>query len=204
MVDWWWDTQHQRPARVTIVLVIGVYDKIHWTNLSGNQHAWLLYLTISNIWYDIHCKPNQHTWMDIGLMEWLPKCAQKTDEAWHSAAGIVLSLLSNIHITGPSLKWHCAHGFQRQCSHLLAAWVGNYPDQVIVVQVSYGSCPMSDIPKAVRMRHSTSWPPDNPRDQHVYLELLDETNIEVLNTVGVNPTCNQFWRYPLCNVYRLW
>jgi hypothetical protein len=36
------------------------------------------------------------------------------------------------------------------------------------------------------------------------LELLDETNIDVLHTLGVHPICNQFWQYPLCNVYRLW
>jgi len=54
------------------------------------------------------------------------------------------------------------------------------------------------------MGHSTFRPFDNPQDQHVYLELLDETNIDVLHTLGVHPIRNQFWQYPLCNVYRLW
>jgi len=36
------------------------------------------------------------------------------------------------------------------------------------------------------------------------LELLDETDIDVLHTPGVHPIRNQFWQYPLCNVYRLW
>jgi hypothetical protein len=36
------------------------------------------------------------------------------------------------------------------------------------------------------------------------LELLDETNIDVLHTLGVHPLHNQFWQYPLCNVYCLW
>jgi hypothetical protein len=35
------------------------------------------------------------------------------------------------------------------------------------------------------------------------LELLDETNIDVLHTFGIHPIRNQFWQYPLCNVYRL-
>jgi len=36
------------------------------------------------------------------------------------------------------------------------------------------------------------------------LALLDKTNIYVLYTLGVHPICNQFWEYPLCNVYRHW
>jgi hypothetical protein len=38
----------------------------------------------------------------------------------------------------------------------------------------------------------------------VYLQLLNETNVDVLHTLGVHPICNQFWQYPLCNLYRLW
>jgi hypothetical protein len=33
---------------------------------------------------------------------------------------------------------------------------------------------------------------------------LDETEINVLHTLGVHPICNQFLQYPLCNVYRPW
>jgi len=54
------------------------------------------------------------------------------------------------------------------------------------------------------MGHSTFRPLDNPQDRHVYLELLDETNINVLHTLGVYPMRNQFSQYPLCNIYRLW
>jgi hypothetical protein len=86
----------------------------------------------------------------------------------------------------------------------LPAWVGDYPEQVMVVQVSYGSCPMCEIPKGTPVGHSTFGPPDNPQDQHVYMELLDETKIDVLHTLGVHPIHNLFWQYPLCNVYRLW
>jgi len=54
------------------------------------------------------------------------------------------------------------------------------------------------------MGHSTIRPLDNPRDQDVYPELLDETNIDILHTLRVHPIPNQFWQYPLCNVYHLW
>jgi len=116
----------------------------------------------------------------------------------------VLSPLRNLDLTGLDVKWNRAAGFQRQCHPLLAAWVGDYPEQVMIAQVSYGSCPMCEIPKAVPMGHSTCRGLDNLRDQHVYPELLAETNIDVLHTLHVHPIRNQFWQFPLCNVYHLW
>jgi len=98
------------------------------------------------------------------------------------------------------LKWDCADGFQRQYYCLLAAWVEDYPEQVMVAQVSYRSCPMCEVPIGAPMRHSTFQPLDNPQDQHIQLELLDATNVDVLLTFGVHPIQNQFWQYPLGNV----
>jgi len=49
----WWDTQYQLPAGTTIVPVICASDKTHWTNFSGDQHAWPLYLITGNIQNDI-------------------------------------------------------------------------------------------------------------------------------------------------------
>jgi len=112
--------------------------------------------------------------------------------------------IPNYDIAGPGLKWNCADGFQRQYYPLLAVCVGDYPEQVVIAQVSYGACPMFEIPKGALMGHSTIRPLDNPGDQDVYSELLDETNIDVLHTPGVHPICNLFWQYPLCNVYHLW
>jgi hypothetical protein len=195
--DWWWDTQDQLPAGATIVPVIGASDKTHLTNFSGDQHTWPLYLTIGNIRKDIRRTPKKRAWILVGLIPCPPKGAKITDEAWHSAVGTVLSPLRNLDITGPGLKWDCADGFQRQCYPLLAAWVGDYPEQGMVAQVSYGSCPMCEIPTGAPMGHSTLRPLDNPRDQNAYLELLDETNIDVLHTLGVHPIRNQFWQYPL-------
>jgi hypothetical protein len=115
-----------------------------------------------------------------------------------------MSALRILVTTGPGLKWDCAGGFQRQCDPVSAAWVRDYPEQVMVAQLSYASCPMCEIPEVAPMGLSTFGPLDNPQDQHVYLELLDKTNIDFLHTLGVHPICNQFWKYSLCNIYRLW
>ena len=174
------------------------------TICAGDQHAWLLYLMIGNIRKDIHRTPTNRTWIHVGLIPCPPKGATNTDEAWHSAVATVLSPLRNLVITGPGLKWNCDDGFQRQCSALLAAWVGDYPWQVMLDHISYSCCPMCEIPNGEQIGHSTFWPLDNCRDQHVFLELLDETDIDVLHTLGVHPIRNKLWQYSLCNVYRLW
>jgi len=202
--DWWWDTQDHLPAGATIVPVIWASDRTHLTNFSGDLHAWPLCLTIGNIRNDMRRKPTKRASILVGLIPCPPKGAKNTDDSWHSAVGTLLTPLRNLDIIGPGLKLNCTDGFQRPCYPLLAAWVGDYPEQVMIAQVSYGSCPMCEIARGAPVGHSTCRALDNPRDQHVYSELLEETNIDVLHTLHVHPIRNQFWQFPLCNVYRLW
>ena len=63
---------------------------------------------------------------------------------------------------------------------------------------------MCEIPKGVPMGHSAFRPLDISRDQHIYSELLEDNIIDALHALGVHPIRNQFWQYPLCNVYCLW
>jgi hypothetical protein len=110
--DWWWDTQDQFPAGVTIVPVIFAYNKTDLTNFSGDQHSWPLYLTIGNIRNDIRCTRKKRAWILVRLIPCPPKGSKSIDAAWHSAVGTVLSQLGHLDITGPGLKWDCADGFQ--------------------------------------------------------------------------------------------
>jgi hypothetical protein len=146
-------------------------------NFSGDQHVWPLYFTIGNISKDIWGRPKKHTRILVGLILCPLKDASNTDEASQSTVGTVLFLLQNHDITGSGLKWNWADGFQRQCYPLLAAWGGDYPEQVMIAQVSCGSCPMCTILKGAPMGHSTCQVLDNATDQHVDAELLDEANI---------------------------
>ena len=142
---------------------------------------------IDTIRKDIHCSTKTHAWILDGLIPCPPKDAKNIDEACDSAFGTVLSQPRNLEITGPGLKWDCADGFQRQCYPVLGAWVGDYPEQVMIAQFSYGSGPMCEIPKGVSMGHSAFRPLDNSRDEQVYSELLEDNYIDALDTLGVNP-----------------
>jgi len=105
--------------------------------------------------------------------------------------------------TGPGLKWNRTDGFHRQCYPLLVAWVRDCPE-VMLAQVSYVPCLLCEVPKGELMGHSTFRPLDNSRDQHVWWLLLDDSDLDVLYTLGVDPIQNEFWLYPPCNVHWLW
>jgi len=57
--DWWWEIQDQLPTRGTIMPVFGAPNWTHLTNFSGDQHTWLLNLTICNIWEDVCWTPKE-------------------------------------------------------------------------------------------------------------------------------------------------
>jgi len=75
-----------------------------------------------------------------------------------------------------------------------AAWVGDHSELVMVAEVSYGSCPITIIPKCGLMGHSPVWLLDNSRDQHVYSALWQETTFDALHTLCVHPISDQFWQ----------
>ena len=202
--NWWWYTQYRLPTGATIVPVKRASDKTHLANLSGDQHTWPLYPTIGNIRKDIRRTPQQCASILSGLIHSAPKGAKYIDEAWHSTVGTVMSQLRHIDITGPGLKLDSADGLQRQHYPLLAAWFGDYPEHVMVAQVSYGSGLMCEILQGSLMGHSTFWLLNNSRDRHIYPELLEDNYLDAQHTVGVHPIRNQFWQYFLCNVYCIW
>jgi len=103
------------------------------TNFSGDQHAWLLYLTIGNIWQDIRQIPIKHSWILIELKPNLLKGGKIIDKTGHCMDETVLSQLRQLDITCPGLKSNCADRFQQQCYFPLATWVAEYLDEGMVI-----------------------------------------------------------------------
>jgi len=137
------------------VPVICASNMTHLANFSGDQDVWLLYFTIGTIRKDICCTPKMRSLILVELFPCPPKGAKHTDKVWNSAVGTVLSPLRNLDITGPGLKWNFGGAFQRKCYPLLAAWVRDYPEHIMITQVSYGSSAMCEIPQGGLMWHST-------------------------------------------------
>jgi hypothetical protein len=175
--DQLWDRQDQTPAGAMVVPVICASANTQLTKFVGYQHAWPLYYKIREIQKDIWQTPKKRPWILVGVIPCHPQGAKRINKQWHSAVGTVLSPLWNLNITGPSLKWNCADGFQRHCYHLLVAWVRDYPEQITVAQVTYGSCPICEMPQGPPIWHSIFQRLANSKDQHVYSMILEESNI---------------------------
>jgi hypothetical protein len=75
----------------------------------------------------------------------------------------VLSQLGHLDITGPGMTLDHADGFQRQSYTLLVTGVGDDQQQVVVAQVSDGSCPKCAIPTGAPSEHSSFRPLNNSR-----------------------------------------
>jgi len=78
-----WDLQDQLAAGATIVPVICTSDITHLTNISGDQHATPLYLTIRIIRKVIWRIRNELTWIHIGLH---PMSTERGQKHWQTMA----------------------------------------------------------------------------------------------------------------------
>jgi hypothetical protein len=137
--DWLCDTQLDRPVGASIVPVIGAFKITHFSDCSGDQHPWSMYLKIDNIQNHIPCTPSQHVCILIGLIPYPVKTPNKINMEGHSVVGTIISPFLNLDMAGPCLKWNCADVFQWQCYPPLADWLRVHPEYVIIAEVSDGS-----------------------------------------------------------------
>ena len=108
---------------------------------------------------------------------------------------------------------HCADGQVRHCFPVIAAWVADYQEHVIIARVKNGACPSCEIPVA-DMGHKKGPMCGPQREPEKYQELLEgcesvskevrDKSLQRLADRLVLPVPNPLWKYPLCNVYKLW
>ena len=128
--------------------------------------------------------------------------------SWHGAIERILKPIAELDIAGPEYEWDCADGQVRRCYPILAAWIADYQEHVILARIINGLCPVCEIPQtemgpepSSRVREFRS------RDQMSYQRALERGNpedAEYLVSIGLRGEENPFWRFPLCNVYNLW
>ncbi|KAJ3915181.1 hypothetical protein F5877DRAFT_92392 [Lentinula edodes] len=152
---WWWSTQKQlekdKPG-ATIVPVILSSDKTQIT-LFRNKSAYPVYLTIGNLPKEIRQKPSQQGQI---LLAYLPtsrlqhitvKAAQKRSIAnlFHACMGDSLAPLKEAGVNGVVLS--SGNGIRWHCHPILAAYIGDYPEQMLVTCGYYGTSPVCTVSK---------------------------------------------------------
>jgi hypothetical protein len=103
----------------------------------------------------------------------------------------------------------CADGKVRLCYLIVATWIADYMEYVLVARMISGFCPVCEIPKnamghdsgtTVRTdRLSTNEYPR--RDKLKYQHALESGDSHCLKDYGLQSEENPLWDFPACDPY---
>lgn len=142
--------EKQRPG-ATVIPIILSSDKTQLTLFRGKS-AYPVYFTIGNIPKAIRRKPSRHAQILIGYIPTTRLEHVKNQAArrralanvFHGCMRTILAPLNSYGETGIAMM--SGDGVWRRCHPVLAAFVGDYPEQVLVTCTYSGRCPKCVVP----------------------------------------------------------
>src|ERR1700731_903045 len=211
---WWWQTQtaiEQKTPGATIIPVILSSDKTQIT-LFHNKMAYPVYLTIGNIPKSIRRKPSQGGHI---LLAYLPtgKLEHITNKAARHCTLINLFHTCMHHITKPlqhagqfGHNMTSGDGTVHQGHPILANFIGDYPEQLLVTCIKSGECPKCPVPHE---ELGDNLVPGLRDLQEILqeLEAFDEQEPaewrKTCANAGIKPVPMPFWKdLPYCHIFR--
>ncbi|EJF59254.1 hypothetical protein DICSQDRAFT_65323 [Dichomitus squalens LYAD-421 SS1] len=210
--QWWWSIQEtleeQNPG-ATVIPVIISSDKTQLT-LFRNKTAYPVYLTIGNLPKSIRQKPGRQGQI---LLAYLPtsrlehitnKAARRRVLAnlFHACMSKLLEPLKAAGVHGTVMV--SGDGVARRCHPILAAYVGDYPEQCLVACAYNGDCPICTCPHDELGDFPSSHP---PRDMKVSLaavkSLESPTFVQACDNANIKPVQHPFWEdLPYTDIFR--
>ncbi|QRV94481.1 Zn-finger protein [Ceratobasidium sp. AG-Ba] len=146
--NWWWRRQKfLADPWGTIAPLIVASDKTQMTKLAGNQSAHPVYLSIGNISKTIRRKASSHATVIIGYLPTddfkdVPSKVLRGRLKGQLLHYSMASLMKPLEEAGRSgVDMWCADGYLRRVYPLLAAFVGDFPEQSDMSCTSQGGCP---------------------------------------------------------------
>lgn len=184
-------------------------DKTQLT-LFGGKTAYPVYMTIGNIPKEIRRKPSRCAQMLIGyipitkLQGIRNKTARRRALAnlFHYCLRILLAPIVPYSKTG--LPMMSGDGIWRRCHPILANFIGDYPEQVLVTCTLYGECPKCDVPPDQLGAYDRYSSRDYGKALRTYA--LSDGNERTFHAAcrdsGIKPVFHPFWEtLPLVNIY---
>ncbi|KAH7905921.1 hypothetical protein BJ138DRAFT_1017013, partial [Hygrophoropsis aurantiaca] len=150
---WWWNTQKKLDKEKqggTIIPIILSSDKTQVT-MFRNKSAYPIYMTIGNIPKDIRRKPSQNAQILLGYLPTTRlehisnRAARRRTLAnlFHACMRRIVEPLKAAGVNG--LEIMSGDGTVRRGHPILACYVGDYPEQVLIAGTKTGECPKCDI-----------------------------------------------------------
>ncbi|KAF8840735.1 hypothetical protein BDN67DRAFT_902984 [Paxillus ammoniavirescens] len=211
---WWWNTQkslEERAPGATIIPVLLSSDKTQVT-MFRNKSAYPIYMTIGNIPKEIRRKPSRRAQVLLGYLPTtkldhisnLAARRRTLANLFHACMREILHPLKDAGSHGVNMT--SGGGVVHRGHPLVACYIGDYPEQILISGAKTGECPGCDIP-----RGSLGSPDEPCAFRHLKnildaLALVDEDPLQFTKacaTAGVKPLFHPFWEdLPYCNIYR--
>ena len=201
------ELEKDHPGGTIVPLIIST-DKTQLT-LFRNKSAYPVYLTIGNIPKEIRRKPSFHAQTLLG---YLPATRLENIQnqssrrralanLFHACMGKILQPLESAGITGVELA--TGGGVVHRCHPLLAAFVGDFPEQCLVSCSKH--CPRCPVAKD-ELGKDYCLP---ARDVSPILEALHSLHdgpavyAKACEAAGIKPVVNPFWaNLPYANIFQ--
>ncbi|TFY64160.1 hypothetical protein EVJ58_g2806 [Rhodofomes roseus] len=210
--EWWWATQKMLEAKqpgATVMPIIISSDKTQLTTFR-DKTAYPVYLTIGNLPKEIRRKPSHRGQI---LLAYLPasrlqhiknKAARRRTLAnvFHACLSMILEPLRKAGVDGVEMT--SGDGVVRRCHPILAVYVGDYPEQVLVTGTYTGQCPICKCPHDELGNYPRVCP---YRDVDEVLDALHLFGTADYNhaceAAGIKPIQHPFWEHlPYVDIFR--
>ncbi|KAN0131561.1 hypothetical protein V8E53_010669 [Lactarius tabidus] len=210
--DWWWSVQttleSHRPG-ATVVPIIISSDKTQLTLFRGKS-TYPVYLTIRNVPKAIRRKPTRRAQILLGYIPTtkLEGITNKTGRCraianlYHSCMQVIVGPISSVGEVGITMM--SGDGVWRQCHPILASFVGDYPEQVLVTCTYNKRCPKCQVPPDKLGSHAR-YPLrdyDQARDAHLLADGDAHAFHAACRKADQKPVFHPFWEsLPLSNIF---
>ncbi|KAI5984843.1 hypothetical protein EDD15DRAFT_2390291 [Pisolithus albus] len=162
--DWWWEMQRRLPSGGTVAPVILASDKTELSRFKGDKNAWPVYLSIGNLAKEVRRQPSRHASMLVGYLP-VSKLESFDDNSigqhrlFHYCMRRMVQPLVDAGRKGVEMV--CADGKIRKVFPILAAYIGDHPEQCLVACCAENRCPKCLVPAKERGLNTAF----QPRDQ---------------------------------------
>lgn len=195
----------------TIVPLLLSTDKTQVTTFR-NKSAYPVYLTIGNIPKEIRRKPSCRAYVLLGYLpttnlEHITNRAKRRRclaNLFHAAMDIITAPLQEAGTSGK--VFFTGEGVSYRCHPLLACYICDYPEQVLVCCCKTGECPKCPIPRREVGEESENVYPFRDLEQILdALSLIDDIPSfrQACKDAGIKPVFQPFWeKLPYSNIFR--